>query len=82
MARVSGVYESSVESAPQLGSSPPERCILSTSSSLSTSSRFAPPKTDAEVASKRKEGEPKKTLEDKIVLESMGGKEKILPTDY
>jgi len=63
LARASDVYESSIDSAPQLGSSPPERCAPSTSSSLSTS-RFAPPKTDAEVASERRKGVPKKTLED------------------
>ena len=63
LARASDVYESSIDSAPQPGSSPPECCVPSTSSSLSTS-QFASPKTDAEVASKRKKGIPKKTLED------------------
>jgi len=61
LARASDVYESSIDSAPQPGSSPPERCVPSTSSSLSTS-RFAPPKTDAEVASERKKGVPKSPI--------------------
>jgi len=33
LARASDVYESSIDSAPQPGSSPPERCVPSTSSS-------------------------------------------------